>query len=157
VSSCQSAKRSFSAECDREHRRLGCEPAQHRLHARHQLAQVEGLGHVVVGAHLEAHHLVDRVAPAGDDDEAAAPVLAHAARNRKTVFTGQAEVEQHEVGRVGGHQRHEGAAVVQLRDAEAVALQVVGQEQRDVDFIVEHRDVGAGFMREGEHPESGGA
>ena len=36
--------------------------AQHRVDARHQLARVEGLGEVVVGAHLEADDAVDVVA-----------------------------------------------------------------------------------------------
>jgi len=126
-------------------RRLGRQAPQHRLDPRDQLAQVERLGHVVVGTDLQSHHLVDRVAASRDDDEAAAPVLAHAAGDREAVFAGQAEVQQHEVCRVGFHQRDQGAAVVDLGDAETVALQVVGQQQRDVDFIVEHRDVRGRF------------
>ncbi len=59
-----------------------------------------GLRHVVVGTHLQAHDLVDRIAPAGDDHEAALPVLAQLAGDREAVLAGQAEVEQHEGGRV---------------------------------------------------------
>ena len=68
----------------------GASAAQHRLDPRQQLAQVERLGHVVVGADFQADDLVDRVAAAGDDHEAAVPVLAQLARDRKAVFAGQA-------------------------------------------------------------------
>ena len=112
-----------------------------RLDARQQLAQVERLGDVVVGADLEADHLVDRIAAAGDDDQPAAPVLAQLARDREAVLARQAEVEQHEGGRVGGHQRDQCATAVHLRDAVSVALQVAGQQLRDVDFVVEDGDV----------------
>ena len=37
----------------------GRRAAQHALDARHQLARVEGLGDVVVGAHLEADDAID--------------------------------------------------------------------------------------------------
>src|SRR5213076_3543062 len=49
-------------------RRRGERSAQHRLDAGQELAQVERLGDVVVGADLEADHLIDRIAAAGDDD-----------------------------------------------------------------------------------------
>jgi hypothetical protein len=41
--------------------RGGLRAAQERLRAKHELARVEGLGHVIVGAGLEALHLVDRL------------------------------------------------------------------------------------------------
>ena len=40
-------------------RRPRLRPPQHGLDARDQLARAEGLGHVVVGAELEAEHPVD--------------------------------------------------------------------------------------------------
>src|SRR3954471_7527215 len=40
-------------------RSVGCGAAQDRAHARDELARVEGLRHVVVGAHLEPDDLVD--------------------------------------------------------------------------------------------------
>src|SRR5450755_4242637 len=69
---------------------------QYRLDSRQQLAQVEGLGHVVVGADLEADDLVDSVAATGDDDQPAPPVLAQLTGDRKSVFARKAEIEQHQ-------------------------------------------------------------
>ena len=42
-------------------------PAQHRPHPGDQLARAERLGHVVVGAELQAEHPVDLVVPGGDE------------------------------------------------------------------------------------------
>lgn len=81
-------------------------------------------------------------AAAGHDHEAAMPVLAQLARDREAVLAGQAEIEQHQGRRVAAHQLHQRAAVVQLGDAEALALQVVAQQARDVDLVVEHRKMG---------------
>src|SRR4029077_13417485 len=44
-------------------------PAQHALHAREQLAQVEGLADVVVGAHFQPDHAVDHIARRGEHDD----------------------------------------------------------------------------------------
>ena len=44
-------------------------PAQHRPHAGQQLAQRERLGHVVVGAQLEAAHAIDLLAARGEHDD----------------------------------------------------------------------------------------
>ena len=123
-----SSSRQSAACCVGEaarHRGVAGHTPQHGLDARQQLAQVERLGHVVVGADLEAHHLVHRIAAARHDDEAAAPVFAQLARDRETVFAGQPQIQQHERGRVGGHQLHQRAAVVQLRDSIALAMEVV--------------------------------
>ena len=65
MSSCQPAKRcTRRAGCGTGGASLRRGPAQHRLDAREQLAQIERLGDVVVGADLEADDLVDRVAAA---------------------------------------------------------------------------------------------
>jgi len=64
---------------DVEHQRAGGEPrrrlggggfraAQQGLRAEHQLARVERLRHVIVGAGLEALHLVDRLAFRREED-----------------------------------------------------------------------------------------
>jgi hypothetical protein len=102
-------------------------PSQHRLDAREQLAQVERLGDVVVGADLEADDLVDRVAAAGDDNQAALPVLAQLPGDREAILAWEAEVEQHQLRRVPGHQAEQRGAVVRLRDAITLCLQIVGQ------------------------------
>ena len=77
--------------------------------AREQLARVEGLRHVVVGADLEADDAVDDLARAGDHDDADVVALAQVAGEREPVLARQAQVEQHDVGRraleLGAHRR----------------------------------------------------
>jgi hypothetical protein len=129
--------------CRRGHRcRRRFEPPQHRLDARQQLAQVKRLGHVVVGADFEANHLVHRIAAAADDDEAAAVVLAQLARDRKAVFAGQAEIEQHQRRWIALHQRQQIGAAVRLRNAQALRAEVARDQLRDVRLVVENGDVG---------------
>ena len=89
----------------------------------------KGLGHVVVSAHLEADDLVHRIAAAGHDDQPAAPVFAQLAGDRKAVFAGQPQVEQHQGRRIGAHHRHQQLAVVHPCDSKAVAVRVVRQQQ----------------------------
>ena len=122
-------------------------PAQHRLDPRQQLAQVERLGDVVVGADFEADDLVDRIAPSGDDDEAAVPVLAQLPGDREPVLAGQAEVEQHQVGRIGRHEAQQRRPGVRLGDAIALALQVARKQTRDLCVVVEDCDVDCGAHR----------
>ena len=63
---------------------------------------------------------------------------------REAVLAGQAQVEQHQRRRVVAHRVHQRRAAVQLRDPEAVALQVAGQQLGDVDFVVENGNMGQG-------------
>jgi hypothetical protein len=52
------------------------EAAQHRLDTRRQLTEVKSFCGVVVGADLQADHVVDDIPAAGHDHQPAAPVLA---------------------------------------------------------------------------------
>ena len=70
--------------------------AQHALHPREQLAQVERLADVVVGADLEADHAVDHLAGRRDHDDGDVVALAQPAREREPVLARQAHVEQHQ-------------------------------------------------------------
>ncbi len=125
----------------RRSRRSRRDAAQHGLDARHQLAQVERLGHIVVGPDFQADHLVDRIAAARDDHQPAAPVLAQLARDREAVLARQAEIEQDQGRRIVRHQGHERAARMQLAHAEALSLQVVREQQCDLDFVVEYGEM----------------
>src|SRR5216683_4825029 len=53
---------------------------KHTLDARQQLAQVKGLGEVVVGPHLQADDAIDRLAAPGQYDDADSRVLAQLSR-----------------------------------------------------------------------------
>ena len=61
--------------------------------------------------------------------------------DREAVFARQPQVEQHQCRRIDRHQRHQRPAVMHRRDAIALATQVVREELRDVDFIVEDGDM----------------
>jgi hypothetical protein len=125
-------------------RRGRCNPAQHSPDARQQFAQIEGLGHVIVGADLQPDHLVDSIAAASHDHQSALPSLSHLPRDGDAVFTRQAEVEQHDRRRVLPHQVEQGSAQMALADTKAVDLQIVGQQQGDLGFVVENSDVDGG-------------
>src|SRR5690606_41291306 len=58
-----------------------------------QLARVERLGDVIVGAHLQPHDAVDVVAPAGDEDDADAGPRPELAGEREAVLAGQRSEE----------------------------------------------------------------
>src|SRR5216110_2314518 len=67
-------------------------------YARQQLAQVERLGHVVVGAELESDDAVDRFALGGQHHQRhAGMVLSQPARQRQAVLARHVDVEDDEV------------------------------------------------------------
>jgi hypothetical protein len=98
-------------------------------------------GYVVVGADLQAHHLVHRVAAAGDDDQAAVPVFTQLARDGQAVFTRQTQIEQHQGRGIVCHQLQQRRAGMQRGDAKPMAAEVVGQQQGDIGFVVDNGQV----------------
>ena len=73
--------------------------AQRHAHAREQLAGAERLRQVVVGPGVERLDLVRLLPARGDDHDRHGAPVADAAHDLDAVEVGQAEVEQHEVGR----------------------------------------------------------
>ena len=126
--------------------RLARRAAQHGLDARHQLARLERLGHVVVGTHLQAQHAVVGVAARGEHDDGQGRALAHLARQGDAVFTRQHEVQHQQIDAVLRHLRTHGRATVRRQGLEAKATQVVGQKCRDVGVVVHDQN--------GVHPSS---
>ena len=108
--------------------RLGLHPAQHALDPGQQLAQIEGLRDVVVGAQLQADHPVDHVAGRGHHDDADLVVLSKIARQHQPVLSGQPDVQQHGIGKLMldllAHLRSAGG----LGDGEAVSFEVLAQQ-----------------------------
>ena len=95
------------AEGDRavRRRRAGREtlglPAQHGVDARDQLARIERLGEVIVGAHLQADDAIDVLALGGEhDDRHRLAGAAQAAAYRQAVLAGQHQVEHEQVRRI---------------------------------------------------------
>ena len=64
-------------------------PAENALHPGEQLAQMERLRQVVVGAHLEADDAVHGLAAAGQDDDSDARFLAERTSKGQSVLAGQ--------------------------------------------------------------------
>ncbi len=128
----------------RGHRRRHALAAQDRLHARHQLARLERLGHVVVGAKLESDHAVHHVAARGQHDDRDVAFLADLAAQRKAVHLGQHHVEDR---RVVVHGAQPGQTLARPRRAVERAIEtreVAGQRCRQVFVIVDQQDAGHG-------------
>ena len=73
--------------------------AQHGLHAADQLGDRERLGHVVVGAGLEADDLVELGVLRREHQDVRVAEGAHAAADLDAVDVGQADVEDDQVER----------------------------------------------------------
>src|SRR6185295_6820583 len=106
---------------------LFLDAAENTLQPRAQLARIERLGDVVVGADLKAGDAVDHVARAGDHDDADVVALAQIARQRQAVLARQPDVEQHHRRRRSLELRaHRGAARGQ-RDFVSMLPEIVSQ------------------------------
>jgi hypothetical protein len=118
---------------------------QVRAHARQQLLDRERLDQVVVGAGVEAGHLVvDRVLGRQDDDRRVAR-LADAPRDLEAVQHGQHEVEHDEVGVEFAELREAGDAVVGDDGLVALGLQLEVDELGDLLLVLDDEDQGFAF------------
>jgi len=126
--------------------------------ARQQLARLEGLGQVVVGADLQADHAVHGITLGGQhqhrDLRRGAGQRADAAADFEAVDVGQHQVEDHQVGqrlRVDDLQRGQAAqAVAAVLELEAVLAQVLADHLGQAGVIFNHQQVvhAHGFGRE---------
>eukprot|EP01132_Coremiostelium_polycephalum_P019996 gene19995-biopygen11032 len=98
---------------------------QQGLDACQQQAWTHGFAHVIVGAHVQAQHLVHVVGARGQHQDHPVVALAHLAANAQAVFTGQHQVEDHQVRLLGDDPRRREGAIAFHRHPQAVALQVV--------------------------------
>ncbi len=113
---------------------------QHRFDAGDELARVERLGHVVVGAQFEADDLVDVVVARGEHDHGDARALAQLAADGESVHLRHHDVEYDEVrvGRARLLQRL--LAVERLNHIEALVAEVEASELDDVSLVVDYKD-----------------
>jgi hypothetical protein len=133
---------------------LFLDAAKNALQPRAQLARVERLGDVVVGADFEARHAVDHVARAGDHDDAELVALAQVARERQAVLARQADVEQHHRRRRALELRaHRGAARGE-RDLVAVLAEILRQHLPDRRVVVDHQNARRCHRRQVYKPET---
>ncbi len=119
--------------------------AQHRVDARDELARIERLGQVVVGAHLEADDAIDVLALGRQhDDRHRLAGAAQAPAHGETVFAGQHEVEHDQVRRVALQLLVELARVGKRRHLEALLGQIAGEQVAQAHVVVDDEDLGGG-------------
>ena len=113
---------------------------QDGAHPRQQLARVERLGQVVVGAELEPDDLVDVVALGGEHDDRRVGALgqrADAAADLEPVDAGEHDVEQHHV-EVALLQRGQPALpVAGDGDVDLVLTEILGHERSELGVVVD--------------------
>jgi hypothetical protein len=119
---------------------FGVGAAQDRLDPGDQLAGRERLGHVVVGAELEAEDPVGLLLPGRDhDDRHPAPPLAQRPGHLEPVHARQHQVEQDQPGPLGVDRGQPGGPVGPPHDPEAVALQVQPDQVGDGRLVLDQQ------------------
>ena len=105
-------------------RQRAARPAQHRLHPGGELPGRERLGHVVVGAELEADDAVGLLAEGGEDDDGDGRRRPDPFAHLEAAEAGQHQVEHHQLRRVRQRPVEPGGAVGGDLDLEALPGQV---------------------------------
>ena len=125
-------------------------PPGHRADPRDQLARREGLGDVVVGAHLEAEDLVPLFHAAGDHDHGNAAglgILLEPPTDLPAVELRHHDVEQDDVGLVLARALEGVGAIPDQDHVVAFLGQVVADELGHVLLVLDHEDAAARFGR----------
>jgi hypothetical protein len=116
--------------------------AEERAHPRHQLLGAEGLHHVVVGPHLQAHDAVGLVAARGEHHHrhvASALVAPDLRAQAQSVLARKLQVEDEEVESLLADALQGPGAVTQGGHGEALGAQVVDEELDDVGVVLDHQ------------------
>ena len=114
--------------------------SQRRAHARHELAQPERLGHVVVGTHLEPHDRVDLGVARGHHDDRHLRARPDLAAHVDAGDARQHHVEQHQRGTHRVEARDGLGPVGRDLDPEPLALQRDPQRVAVRLLVVDHED-----------------
>jgi hypothetical protein len=122
---------------------LGPATAQHALDPRQQLARLERLGDVVVGAGLQPDDAVDRIGGRGHHDDAgAAAFLAQPPRQGEAVLARQVDVEQHQRRRLALDETVQCGAAIDRADPEILFGEVIGEQLPLRRLVLDHDDMG---------------
>src|SRR3954471_6870100 len=124
-------------------REVAVRATEERLDPTHQLAQTERLRQVVIRAELETDDLVDLIVTRRqDEDRHLGPRGAQPAEDLEAVHPGQADVEDHEVGRLA--RRDLEALLARAGDGDLVAFLLKGvlDATRDGMFVFDDEDGG---------------
>ncbi len=114
--------------------------AQQRVDACHQLGEREGLGDVVVGADVEADHLVDLRTLGGEHEDGRRHLLSQDAADLEPAELGQHQVEQDEVGTDAARLGERLRPGPRLADLVPLLDEVVAQRLADVGLVLDHED-----------------
>src|SRR2546425_6787316 len=103
---------------------FGAPATKNGADAREQLARAEGLGEIVVGAELEAHHAVGLLGPARQHDDRDGGFVAQPAREPHAVLALKLEIEHNEIHDFRAEQRLHRVAVGDRADAQLVLPEI---------------------------------
>ena len=126
-----------------------CGVADGDADAGQQLGRAEGLGEIVVGAVIEGGDFLRFLIAGGDDDDRRGEPRAKLLENFLAVDVGEAEVEDHEVGRALLGEQQPLLAGVGLGKSIAGFGQRVGEKLPDRRFVFD--DEHQGFGGRGDH------
>jgi hypothetical protein len=134
-----SQTRSCSRRCDRA--RIG--PPQQRLDPQRQLAHLERLGHVVVGADLQPLDAVGVGAARGEEDDGDVLGLGRAAERAADLeprVVGQHEIEQHQVGGLPLAQAQGFGTEAGRVDPEPLLRELVGEQLTQIGIVFDDQN-----------------
>ena len=114
--------------------------AEDRLDSGQQLLHLEGLRQIIVGALLQALHLVVRLALGGEHDDGGLAVLPDGAQHAPAVHHGQHDIEQHQVRPHLPEQGHALAAVGGDLCMIAFLFQIHLDQLRDIGVVFHDED-----------------
>ena len=100
----------------------------------------EGLLDVIVGAHAQAHELVDLVILGGQEDHGQIALLAQPVEQLEAVHARHLDVEDRQIDRLGGQALQSLRAVRENTHDEALGLQRHGDRGQDVAIVIDKRD-----------------
>jgi hypothetical protein len=127
-------------------------PAQQRADAGDELADAERLGQVIVGAALQAVHLVGFLAPGGEHQDRHISELRFAADragHRDAVEPRQHDVEDHQIERLAARQPEPLRSVRRRDRVEALEAEMENHEVADVLVVLDDEHSGGGAVRRG--------
>ena len=117
--------------------------AQQRPHPRHQLRDRERLDDIIVGADGKAAHPLGLLAARGHHDDgqrARALPRPQPAADLEARYARQHPVEDDEVGRILGQAELGFVAALDALDDIAFGFEIVGEQQREIGFVLDDED-----------------
>src|SRR5439155_3218876 len=108
--------------------------------ARQQLARVERLAQIVVGAELEPDDTVDVVVLGSEHQDRRRTTRAQTPADRQAVLARQHQIENDEVRRHTGERAVGASTVLGHLDGESLALEEIGEQRANVTIVLDDQD-----------------